>query len=80
MKIILLNRCVRKSKMHWNLMGSHRAANGLSALPLDAKLSAIARKQIRGHAGQGIFFPHLPHLRLCKRHAQHLWLQLQRCR
>ena len=39
----------------WNLMNSDRAANGLSALPLDAKLSAIARKKSEDMRDKGYF-------------------------
>ena len=39
----------------WNLMNSDRAANGLSALPLDAELSAIARKKSEDMRDKGYF-------------------------
>lgn len=39
----------------WNLLNADRAANGLSALPLDAELSAIARKKSEDMRDQGYF-------------------------
>ena len=39
----------------WNLLNADRAANGLPALPLDAELSAIARKKSEDMRDQGYF-------------------------
>ena len=39
----------------WNLLNADRAANGLSALPLDPALSAIARKKSEDMRDQGYF-------------------------
>lgn len=39
----------------WNLLNADRAANGLSALPMDAELSAIARKKSEDMRDQGYF-------------------------
>ncbi len=39
----------------WNLLNADRAANGLSPLPLDAELSAIARKKSEDMRDQGYF-------------------------